>query len=77
MFYKELIIHRHRIIFSESTSHSQMLKRFQRWVEKWGVAVGFIILQGKEVVWEEIIGKEKGKEVKEKRKIKGEGGVKC
>ncbi len=74
MFYKELIIHNHRIIFKESTSHSQMLKRFQRWVEKWGVQVGFIILQGKEVVWEEIICWGEGNK---KEKAKKGGGVKC
>lgn len=62
MFYKELIIHNHRIIFKETTSHSQILRRFQRWAEKWGVAVGFIILQGKEVIWEQIVGEEKKKE---------------
>lgn len=61
MFYKEIIIHHHRILFLESTPHSQMLRRFQRWAEKWGVQVGFIILQGKEVVWEEIVGSEEGK----------------
>jgi len=62
MFYKELIIHNHRIIFEDTTSHSQMLRRFQHWAEKWGVAVGFIILQGKEVIWEQIVGEEKKKE---------------
>jgi len=58
MFYKELIIHNHRIIFKESTSHSQILKRFQRWAEKWGVQIGFIILHDKEILWEQIIAKE-------------------
>lgn len=70
MFYKEIIIHHHRIVFSENTPHSQILRRFQRWAEKWGVQIGFVIIQGKEVMWEEIIWGEKGE--KEKIKVKKE-----
>jgi len=60
-FCKQVIIHNHRITFPEDIPHSQIVQRFHRWAEKWGIELGFVILEGKEVIWEEIVGKEKKK----------------
>lgn len=55
MFKKEIIINKHRIIFNKNTSHSKMIKRFEKWVKKWNTEIGFIILEEGKILWEEIV----------------------